>query len=71
MPTISKQLLQAIIDDMEMRARIIHSEYDRASRRYLWDDKIWERSDPDQFKMMQQARRLIQQPARSLNRERA
>lgn len=56
---ISAALLKELLSEIEDNARIIHSRFDRKTRTYVWNDKVWKAADPDRYKMVKSAFRLL------------
>lgn len=56
---ISKKLLTELLDDIETRAKITHGMYDRRTKTYPWNDAIWKRASPHQFRMIVRASKAL------------
>ncbi len=56
---ISAALLKDLLSEIEDSARIVHSRFDRKTRTYVWNDKVWKAADPYRFAMVKKAFRLL------------
>lgn len=59
---ISKKLLKELLDDIETRAKIVHGGYDFRTKTYPWNDAIWKKASPHQFRMIARARKALVVP---------
>lgn len=57
--TVRAHILAGVLERMRDAAKVTFASYDRATKTYPFDDKIWRRADPYEFKLYDELRRTL------------